>query len=139
MAEVPSVIFSLSRYAAMGITGVSIGSNDLTQLMLGVDRDSELFGDAYDERDSSVMEAIQSIITQCRQLNLKCSICGQAPSVHPDYAEKLVGWGIDSISVTVDAIDSTRRNIARAETRILLDAARMGTLQARSALPITSG
>ena len=126
MAEVPSVIFSLPRYAALGITGVSIGSNDLTQLMLGVDRDSELFGDAYDERDPAVLAAIESIITQCRPLGLKCSICGQAPSVHPDYAEKLVGWGIDSISVSVDAIDSTRRNIARAETRILLDAARKG-------------
>lgn len=139
MAEVPSVLFSLPRYAAMGITGVSIGSNDLTQLMLGVDRDSELFGDAYDERDSSVMEAIQTIIAQCRQLNLKCSICGQAPSVHPDYAEKLVGWGIDSISVTVDAIDSTRRNIARAESMILLNAARIGTLPAGSVLPVTDG
>lgn len=124
MAEVPSVLFSLRRYAALGITGVSIGSNDLTQLMLGVDRDSELFGSAYDELDPAVLKAIHSIITQCRQLGLKCSICGQAPSVHDEYAEKLVGWGIDSISVSVDAIDSTRRNIARAETRILLESAR---------------
>ena len=139
MAEVPSVLFSLPRYAALGITGVSIGSNDLTQLMLGVDRDSDLFGAAYDERDSSVMEAIQSIITQCRQLKLKCSICGQAPSIHEDYAEKLVGWGIDSISVSVDAIDSTRRNIARAETRILLDAARRDALESRSGLPVSDG
>ena len=124
MAEVPSVVFRLPDYARAGITGVSIGSNDLTQLMLGVDRDSELFGAGYDERDAAVLEAIRVIITESRRLGLTCSICGQAPSVHPEYAERLVGWGIDSISVNVDAIERTRRNIAMAEQRILLDRAR---------------
>ena len=124
MAEVPSVVFRLPDYAEAGITGVSIGSNDLTQLMLGVDRDSELFGAGYDERDDAVLEAIRIIITESRRLGLTCSICGQAPSVHADYAERLVGWGIDSISVNVDAIERTRRNIAMAEQRILLDKAR---------------
>lgn len=124
MAEVPSVVFQLPRYASLGITGVSIGSNDLTQLMLGVDRDSELFGTGYDERDEAVLDAIRSIIVQAKQLGLKCSICGQAPSVHPEYAELLVAWGIDSISVSVDAIDRTRRNIAAAEMKILLGSAR---------------
>ncbi len=125
MAEVPSVVYRLPEYAALGITGVSIGSNDLTQLMLGVDRDSELFGPDYDERDAAVLDAIQSIITECRRLGLTCSICGQAPSVHPEYAERLVEWGIDSISVNVDAIDRTRRNIASAEQRLLLARARV--------------
>lgn len=120
MAEVPSVVYRLPEYAALGITGVSIGSNDLTQLMLGVDRDSELFGADYDERDAAVLDAIHSIIAECRRLGLTCSICGQAPSVHPEYAECLVDWGIDSISVNVDAIDRTRRNIASAEQRLLL-------------------
>jgi pyruvate,water dikinase len=124
MAEVPSVVYWLPRYAAMGITGVSIGSNDLTQLMLGVDRDSELFGLAYDERDGAVLHAIKSIITECRKLGLTCSICGQAPSVHPEYAERLVEWGIDSISVNVDAIGRTRHNIAVAERKVLLDSVR---------------
>jgi pyruvate,water dikinase len=124
MAEVPSVIYWLPRYAALGITGVSIGSNDLTQLMLGVDRDSDLFGGGYDERDEAVLDAIESIIRKSRTLGLKCSICGQAPSVHPEYAEKLVGWGIDSISVNVDAIDRTRHNIAVAEKKLLLAVAR---------------
>lgn len=124
MAEVPSVVYWLPRYAALGITGVSIGSNDLTQLMLGVDRDSELFGTLYDERDPAVLDAIRSIITECRQLGLSCSICGQAPSVHPDYAEHLVRWGIDSISVNVDAIDRTRHNIAVAEQRFVLERTR---------------
>jgi pyruvate,water dikinase len=124
MAEVPSVVYRLPEYAALGITGVSIGSNDLTQLMLGVDRDSELFGADYDERDAAVLDAIKMIITQCRRLGLTCSICGQAPSVHPEYAQRLVEWGIDSISVNVDAIDRTRRNIASAEQRLLLARAR---------------
>jgi pyruvate,water dikinase len=126
MAEVPSVIYWLPRYASLGITGVSIGSNDLTQLMLGVDRDSDLFGSDYDERDGAVLDAIESIVRQSRALGLKCSICGQAPSVHPEYAEKLVAWGIDSISVSVDAIERTRRNIAAAEMKILLKSARKG-------------
>lgn len=124
MAEVPSVVYSLPAYARLGITGVSIGSNDLTQLILGVDRDSALFGPQYDERDDAVMDAIRTIITRSRELGLTCSICGQAPSVHPEYAAKLVAWGIDSISVNVDAIDRTRRNIAAAEQRLIVDAAR---------------
>lgn len=124
MAEVPSVIYWLPAYAAMGITGVSIGSNDLTQLMLGVDRDSELFGSAYDERDAAVLDAIQAIIRKCEQLHITCSICGQAPSVHADYAARLVAWGIDSISVNVDAIDRARHNIAAAEMKLLLRQAR---------------
>jgi pyruvate, water dikinase len=127
MAEVPSVIFWLPRYADLGISGVSIGSNDLTQLVLGVDRDSELFGAAYDERDGAVLDAIESIIRECRRLGLTCSICGQAPSVHPEYAERLVRWGIDSISVNVDAIERTRRNVAIAERALMLDQARLAT------------
>jgi len=126
MAEVPSVVYWLPTYASLGITGVSIGSNDLTQLVLGVDRDSELFGSGYDERDPAVLDAIKSIIGECRRLGLTCSICGQAPSVHPEYAERLVEWGIDSISVNVDAIDRTRRNIAVAEERLLVRRARSG-------------
>ncbi|MGH7616652.1 MAG: putative PEP-binding protein, partial [Gemmatimonadaceae bacterium] len=124
MAEVPSVVYGLPAYASLGITGVSIGSNDLTQLMLGVDRDSDLFGAGYDERDPAVLDAIRSIIAACKKAGITCSICGQAPSVHPEYAERLVAWGIDSISVNVDAIDRTRRNIAIAEQRIILERAR---------------
>jgi pyruvate,water dikinase len=124
MAEVPSVIYRLEDYARLGIHGVSIGSNDLTQLMLGVDRDSSRFGVEYDERDAAVRRAIETIITECRRLGLTSSICGQAPSVHPEYAEQLVRCGIDSISVNVDAIDRTRRNVAMAERRLVIEAAR---------------
>jgi len=124
MAEVPSVIYWLPRYVELGISGVSIGSNDLTQLVLGVDRDSDLFGAGYDERDPAVLDAIHTIIGECRRLGITCSICGQAPSVHADYAERLVAWGIDSISVNVDAIDRTRHNIAVAERKLVVDRAR---------------
>jgi pyruvate,water dikinase len=123
MAEVPSVVFWLAEYVRAGVTGVSIGSNDLTQLMLGVDRDSEAVAPLFDERDGAVLDAIRSIITGCHRLGVTCSICGQAPSVHPELAEQLVRWGIDSISVNPDVIDDARRNIAVAEQRILLASA----------------
>jgi pyruvate,water dikinase len=124
MAEVPSVVTWLEEYVRLGVAGVSIGSNDLTQLILGVDRDSELLAPLYDERDKAVTSAIHAIIAECKRLGVTCSICGQAPSVHPEYAELLVRMGIDSISVNPDAIEATRRNVAAAEHRILLDAAR---------------
>ena len=124
MAEVPSVVARLEDYAQLGINGVSIGSNDLTQLILGVDRDSEICAPLYDERDKAVLEAVRSIIETCRRLGITCSICGQAPSNYPDYAENLVRWGITSVSVNPDVIDRTRRNIAAAEQRLLLELAR---------------
>lgn len=124
MAEVPSVVSWLEEYVRLGVAGVSIGSNDLTQLVLGVDRDSELVAPLYDERDRAVQDTIRAIVAECRRLGITCSICGQAPSVHPEYAEFLVRCGVDSISVNPDAVDATRRNVAAAERRLLLDAAR---------------
>jgi pyruvate, water dikinase len=124
MAEVPSVVTWLEEYVRLGATGVSIGSNDLTQLILGVDRDSEVLAPLYDERDRAVTSAIRAIVAECKRLGVTCSICGQAPSVHPEYAELLVRMGIDSISVNPDAIEATRRNVAAAERRVLLEAAR---------------
>lgn len=124
MGEVPSVVHWLEEYARLGITGVSIGSNDLTQLVLGVDRDSEMLAPLFDERDHAVLATIEAIVRGCRQLGIKSSICGQAPSVYPDYAETLVRFGIDSISVNPDAIERTRYNIASAEQRLMLEACR---------------
>jgi len=124
MAEVPSVLFNLERYAGLGVAGISIGSNDLTQLVLGVDRDSEVLADVFDERDPAVVAYLEQLIPRARALGLATSICGQAPSVHPEYAEILVRAGIDAVSVSVDAVDRTRRLIAAAEQRLLLDAAR---------------
>ncbi len=124
MAEVPSVLFNLARYAALGVAGISIGSNDLTQLLLGADRDSEILADVFDERDPAVVAYIQELLPAARALGLKTSICGQAPSVHPEYAEILVRAGIDAISVNMDAVDRARRLVAAAEQRLLLDVAR---------------
>ncbi len=124
MAEVPSVLFNLERYAALGIAGISIGSNDLTQLLLGADRDSELLAETFDERDPAVADYLSQLIPRARKLGLQTSICGQAPSVYPEYADLLVRAGIDAISVNMDVVDRTRRLVAAAEQRLILEAAR---------------
>jgi pyruvate, water dikinase len=124
MAEVPSVVYRIPEYAAMGIDGVSIGSNDLTQLMLGVDRDSETCAELFDESDAAVLDAIRQIVTACHTAGITSSLCGQAPSNDPSFAEQLVRFGIDSISVNADAIESARRTVGAAEQRLLLEAAR---------------
>jgi pyruvate, water dikinase len=124
MAEVPSVLFNLERYAELGVAGISIGSNDLTQLLLGADRDSGELSATFDERDPAVTDYLRQLIPRARAAGLQTSICGQAPSVHPEYAELLVRAGIDAISVSTDVVERTRRLIAAAEQRLLLEAAR---------------
>ncbi|QHG83257.1 phosphoenolpyruvate synthase [Rhodococcus rhodochrous] len=124
MAEVPSVVYWLPEYAKLGIHGVSIGTNDLTQLMLGVDRDSEVCKDLFDTLDPAVLDAIDHIIERASAAGLTTSLCGQAVSTSTELAEHLVRRGITSVSVAPDAAAQTRRTVARAEQRILLDRAR---------------
>ncbi len=109
MAEVPSNVLLLDQFIDVGIDGVSIGSNDLTQLVLGVDRDSATLVQDFDERNAAVMHSLERIVTTARNRGITCSICGQAPSFFPDLTAKLVEWGITSVSVSPDVINKTRQ------------------------------
>ena len=118
MTEVPSNVFLLDEFIDEGIDGISIGSNDLTQLILGIDRDSERFSEEFDERDPAVLKALEWVISTAKRRGITVSICGQGPSEHPDLTERLVRWGITSVSVTPDMIDKTRRLVAAAEAQL---------------------
>ncbi len=114
MCEIPSNVI-LAKAFATRFDGFSIGSNDLTQLTLGVDRDSEALADLFDEQDEAVKWMINSVIAEAHKANAKIGLCGQAPSDYPEFAEFLVASGIDSISVTPDSFFEVKRHIAAAE------------------------
>lgn len=118
MVEVPANIIMLEEFAAVGIDGISIGSNDLAMLTLGVDRDNARLSDKYNEMNTAVLRLIEEAIFKSKKLGLSSSICGQAPSVYPELTERLVGWGIGAISVNPDAINRTRTLIVEAEKQI---------------------
>jgi pyruvate,water dikinase len=118
MAELPANILLAEDFARY-IDGFSIGSNDLTQLTLGLDRDSARVAYLYDERNEAVKQTIRLLITHAKKSGVKVGICGQGPSDFPDFAEFLVDLGIDSISVTPDAFLKTARAIAMIENKRL--------------------
>lgn len=116
MCEIPSNVILAEQFAHR-FDGFSIGSNDLTQLLLGVDRDSDLLASLFDERDEAVTIAIAEAIAKAHAAGIKIGICGQAPSNYPDFAAFLVGEGIDSISLNPDSFVRTIGSIATAEQR----------------------
>lgn len=121
MAEVPSVVFEAEEFAQL-VDGFSIGSNDLTQLIMGADRDSGILNTMgyFDERNTAVKRAIKILIDAAHKYGKTISICGQGPSQYPDFAEFLVQNGIDSMSVNPDTVDYTRRLVATVEQRMIL-------------------
>jgi len=117
MTEIPSNVILLDKFIDVGIDGISIGSNDLTMLTLGLDRDNSEVSRDFNEMDPAMLWSLKRLITKAKKRGIMVGICGQAPSNHPDLVEKLVKWGITSISVSPDAIDHTREIIHWAENR----------------------
>jgi pyruvate, water dikinase len=116
MCEIPANVILADKFAQR-FDGFSIGSNDLTQLVLGVDRDSEQLKRLFDERDEAVSAAIADLLDKARHAGAKTGICGQAPSDHPEFARFLVEHGIDSISVSPDSFLAVKQHVAEAERR----------------------
>ncbi|WP_405305497.1 phosphoenolpyruvate synthase [Methanobrevibacter sp.] len=123
MVEIPAAAIMIDEYIKVGIDFVSLGTNDLTQYTLAVDRNNEFVAKHYTEEHPAVMKLIERTIRKCAEAGVTCSICGQAGSV-PHIVEKLVEYGITSVSSNTDAIADVRKTVARAEQKIILDAAR---------------
>jgi pyruvate,water dikinase len=119
MVEVPGVIFQLGDYIKAGVQWLAIGTNDLTQLLLGSDR--EYFSEYFNARHPAVKEALKQIITQAKLLQVPCSVCGMAIVQYPEIIDDLIAWGVTSLSVDTEAILTTREAIVRAERRFLLE------------------
>jgi pyruvate,water dikinase len=117
MCEIPSNVILIEEFLDV-FDGISIGSNDLTQLTLGIDRDSAILARIGDERDNSVKKLIKEAIETCNKRGKYCGICGDAPSTFPEFAKFLVECGIQSISVNPDVAVKTRLIVAEAEKRL---------------------
>jgi len=120
MVEIPSNVILLDKFLEVGIDGVSVGTNDLTMLTLGVDRDNPKVANDYNELDEAVLWQLEKIIKTCHKAGVTSSICGQAPSDHPQLVRKLVQWGMTSISVNPDVIEKMRQIVADAEHDLIV-------------------
>ena len=119
MCEIPTNVIMIEEFIKVGIDGVSIGSNDLTQLTLGVDRDNSRLAQSFNEMNPAILWSLERIITTCHKHKITTSICGQAPSVYPELTQKLINWGITSISVNSDVLASTRQTIYECEKKLI--------------------
>ena len=117
MVEIPSNVILIEKFGEI-FDGFSIGSNDLTQLTLGLDRDSSLVAHIFDERNEAVTDLIREAITKANKMGRKIGICGQAPSDYPEFAEFLVECGINSISLISDTVIETTLNILKTEKEL---------------------
>jgi pyruvate,water dikinase len=136
MCEIPSNVILAAEFSDV-FDGFSIGSNDLTQLVLGVDRDSEIVAHVFDERNAAVKTMIASVIRTAKAQGRKIGICGQAPSDYPEFADFLVEQGIDSISLNPDSVLRTTARILETEERLRTERAR--SAPAGAAAPTISG
>jgi pyruvate,water dikinase len=121
MVEVPSTVLLIDKFIEAGIDGVSFGTNDLTMLILGIDRDDASVQEIYDERNLAVKRAISHVIRICRKHGVTTSVCGQAPSNYPEIVEFLIREGATSISVNPDKVIETRNLVASLERKIMLE------------------
>jgi pyruvate,water dikinase len=119
MTELPVNVILIDEFIDVGIDGISIGTNDLTMLTLGTDRDNENVAKAYDELNPAVLWSLERLITTAAKRGVTSSICGQAPSIYPELVEKLVKWGITSVSIAPDRIIATRKLVYEAERKII--------------------
>ena len=119
MVELPVNVIQLQDFIDIGIDGVSIGSNDLTMLVLGTDRDNSEVAEAFNERSKAVLWALRRTIRICNKNKITSSICGQAPSSYEDLVQKLVRYGVTSLSVNPDAIERVRQVVAETEADII--------------------
>jgi pyruvate,water dikinase len=115
MCEIPVNVIQIDDFIKVGIDGISVGSNDLTMLIMGTDRDNADVAQEYNEMSPSVLWALERVVKKCGEVGITCSICGQAASTHEDLVKKLVKWGITSVSVNPDTIDRTREIVKKAE------------------------
>jgi pyruvate,water dikinase len=120
IVEIPVNVIQIEDFIEVGIDGVSIGSNDLTMLTSGTDRDNATVADAFNEQSKAVMWSIRRVVKACHKHGVTASICGQAPSTYPEMVKKLVQYGITSISVNPDAINRTRKAIIEAEKELAM-------------------
>ncbi len=118
MVEIPAVALNLEEFLKIGIEGVSIGTNDLTMLMLGVDRDNPEISNLYDERNPIIIKTLEYIVSTCKKYHVTSSICGQAASDYPEIIEMLIKAGVTSVSVVPDAVERTRELIFNIEKKV---------------------
>ncbi len=118
MVEIPVNVILIDEFIKVGIDGVSVGSNDLTMLITGTDRDNAEVSSAFNERSAAVLWSLRRVIKHCKKAGVTTSICGQAPSTYPELVKKLVKYGITSMSINPDAVNGVRKTIMEAEKEI---------------------